>query len=248
MEASALGPLIRAGRKANVLAFGGRALKLYAAAADKHLAFREAANATAAQALGLPVVEVHGLRQFGEGWGIVMTLVNGPTFADQIEARPDLTATYLNEMARIQFQVHQCSGFRFTDLKTRLAGNVRRAVELDGPTKIRLLEKIFELPDGERLCHGDYHPHNILGHPKQATLIDWLDACCGTPAADVCRSYILMSQAAPELASAYVEAYCAVSGEAAASILEWLPVLAGARLAEDVPGEVARLREMAGAI
>src|ERR1700722_15976920 len=100
-------------------------------------------------------------------------------------------------------------------------------------------------PEGERLCHGDFHPFNILGPPSRPTLIDWLDASSGVPAAGVCRSYILIGHSEPKIASTYVEAYIEVSGETRASIFEWLPIVAAARLAEDVPKEAARLREMA---
>jgi aminoglycoside phosphotransferase (APT) family kinase protein len=107
------------------------------------------------------------------------------------------------------------------------------------------LARLQALPEGERLCHGDFHPFNILGPPSRPTLIDWLDASSGVPAADVCRSYILIGHSEPEIASTYVEAYIEVSGETRANIFEWLPIVAAARLAEDVPKEAARLREMA---
>ena len=51
-----------------------------------------------------------------------------------------------------------------------------------------LLEAIAEMPDGDRLCHGDFHPLNILGDTADPLIIDWPDARRGEPAADVCRS------------------------------------------------------------
>lgn len=99
------------------------------------------------------------------------------------------------------------------------------------------------MPDGDRLCHGDFHPHNILGPPGGETLIDWLDASRGNPAGDVCRSYVLLRPIAPELASAYVDAYSQVSGKRRETILNWLPTVAAARLAEGVP-EVDELMKM----
>ena len=43
----------------------------------------------------------------------------------------------------------------------------------------------------------DFHPKNLLGSLSHAKIIDWLDACQGDPAADVCRSYLLVSLYAP---------------------------------------------------
>ena len=68
------------------------------------------------------------------------------------------------------------------------------------------------MPEGE-LCHGDFHPLNIIGPIGQEVLVDWLDATRGDPAAYVCRSFVLMRHWAPEVAGAYVEAYAGGSGE-----------------------------------
>ena len=75
--------------------------------------------------------------------------------------------------------------------------------------------------------------------------IDWLDASRGEPAADVCRSYVLLQPLVPEIASAYIDAYSRVSGQDRDAILKWLPFVAAARLAEGVP-EMDALIGMAG--
>ena len=83
-----------------------------------------------------------------------------------------------------------------------------------------------------------------MGGPfGREVLIDWIDASRGEPAADVCRSYVLLRPAAPEMASAYLDAYAQVGGESRAAILDWLPFVAAARLAEGVP-EVDDLMKM----
>jgi hypothetical protein len=243
----ALGRLLGTGKEAEVFAFGDGALKLYGATAAKRSAFREAANAAVAESLGLPVPEILGIRRVGDRWGIVMGLAEGPSFAESIKAKSDQTSIYLKEMALLQFRVHGHLGTHFAALKVRLAANISRASSLDAATQRRLLAKLQALPEGDRLCHGDFHLSNILGPLSRPKLIDWLDASSGVPAADVCRSYILLGHSEPEIASAYVEAYIGVSGETRANIFEWLPIVAAARLAEGVSQEAARLREMASA-
>ena len=202
MDAISFGRLLGAGKEAEVFAFGSGALKLYGAAAAKRSAFREAANVAVAESLGLPVPEIRGLESFGDRWGVIMSLVEGPSFAKSIRAKPAPgQSTYLTEMALLQFRVHGHPGTHFASLKARLAANIRQANGLDGATQNRLLAKLQALPEGERLCHGDFHPFNILGPPSRPTLIDWLDASSGAPAADVCRSYILIGHSEPEIAS-----------------------------------------------
>lgn len=45
--------------------------------------------------------------------------------------------------------------------------------------------------DGNVLCHGDFHPDNILMSPRGAVIIDWPDASQGHPLADVARTSLL---------------------------------------------------------
>jgi thiamine kinase-like enzyme len=40
-----------------------------------------------------------------------------------------------------------------------------------------LLDGLAALPSiDDRLCHGDFHPFNILGQLGKATVVDWLNA------------------------------------------------------------------------
>ena len=65
------------------------------------------------------------------------------------------------------------------------------------------------------------------------------------PAADACRSYLLLRLYAADLAEPYLDAYGRAGGVPRAPILAWLPYLAAARLAEGVAGETERLLELA---
>ena len=64
------------------------------------------------------------------------------------------------------------------------------------------------------------------------------------PAADVCRSYLILKLHAGEVAEPYLDTYCQVAGVRRQIILDWLPYIAAARLAEDVPGEQHSLLEL----
>jgi len=76
-------------------------------------------------------------------------------------------------------------------------------------------------------------------------VIDWPDACRGDPAADVCRSYLLLRLYAQDIAEPYLDAYCRIVHVRKEKILDWLPHVAAARLAEDTPDDLDRLLEIA---
>ena len=101
------------------------------------------------------------------------------------------------------------------------------------------------MPEDDRLCHGDFHPINVLGEASQPIVIDWPDACRGDPAADACRSYLLLKLHAQDIADPYLDAYCRIANVPQGKILDWLPWVAAARLAEDAPDDLDRLLELA---
>ena len=70
-------------------------------------------------------------------------------------------------MVRLHMRIHSRLGVQFTDLKVRLENNIAATGLLDEPRKRDLLNRIADLPDGDRLCHGDFHPMNILGDASQ---------------------------------------------------------------------------------
>jgi Ser/Thr protein kinase RdoA (MazF antagonist) len=244
MKRNELGRLLGSGKEAEVYEYGELALKLYKTAASKNSAFREAAILAIVESSALPAPKVREAGQYGGRWGFVMTRAYGLSFADAITADPARTHDYLGEMVRLHRQVHDQPGTTLPGLKARLSSNIRQATRLGATYQERLLGGLDVMPDGERLCHGDFHPWNIIGSPSQAVIVDWLDACRGSPAADVCRTYVLICRAAPEIAAAYVEAYARASDCRTGDIFAWLPFVAAARLAERVPGEEDQLMRM----
>ncbi len=177
-----------------------------------------------------------------------MARADGPTFAEGMRREPNLADEYLKPMALLHLRIHNCQATHFASLEARLAANIRQTVMLGEARQKALLEGLAALPGGDRLCHGDFHPMNILGSPGREMVVDWLDASRGDPAADVCRSYVLIEPSHPELASAYLATYSELSGVSKERIIRWLPFVAAARLAEGVPAEVDQLMAMADTI
>jgi hypothetical protein len=147
-------------------------------------------------------------------------------------------------LARLHARIHGQPARQLGSLKSRLAINIAGTGLLDEPLKQTLLGRPADMPDGDRLCHGDFHPVNVLGQNSLPMVIDWPYACCGDPAADVCRSYLLLKLHAEDIAEPYLDAYCNITNVPRANIFDWLPYVAAARLAEDVPDDWARLLEI----
>jgi aminoglycoside phosphotransferase (APT) family kinase protein len=239
-----VGRLVAAGNVAEVFEWGSRVVKLYRSPAAKQAAFREAANHAAVEAMGLPVPAVWGVQRIDARWGIVFDRVKHASLAERMREHPTAMPQYLDTLAALQARIHAQPASQFSSLKQRLATNIARANVLDEPRKRVLLTRLADMPEGDRLCHGDFHPINVLGQNALPMVIDWPDACCGDPAADVCRSYLLLKLHGADIAEPYLDAYCNITNMPRASILDWLPYVAAARLAEDVPDDLAGLLEI----
>jgi hypothetical protein len=239
-----IGPLLATGNVAEVFEWGSRVVKLYRSPARKPTAFREAAIHAAVEAMALPVPAVWGVVEVGGRWGIVFDRVKEGSFAERMRGDPSVITECLETLARLHTRIHGQPARQFGNLKAKLATNIAGTGLLDEPLKQTLLGRLADMPEGDRLCHGDFHPINVLGQNSLPMVIDWPDACCGNPAADVCRSYLLLRLHAADIAEPYLDAYCNITNMERASILDWLPYVAAARLAEDVPDDWARLLEI----
>jgi Phosphotransferase enzyme family len=193
---------------------------------------------------GASVPAVWGVLEVGGRWGIVFDRVKERSFAERMREDPSVIPECLQALARLHARIHGQPARQLGSLKSRLATNIAGIGLLGEPTKQILLGRLADMPEGDRLCHGDFHPVNVLGQNFLPMVIDWPDACCGDPAADVCRSYLLLDLHAEDIAEPYLDAYCNITNMPRASVLDWLPYVAAARLAEEVPDDWARLLEI----
>ena len=230
-----LGALLGVGRVAEVFACGELVVKLYKPTVPKRSPFGEAAILTAVEALGLPAPVVYGVHRIGDRWGVFMSRAEGPTLAEAMKHQARTLPAQLDRMARLQLQVHSHAATQFASLKMWLATNIHQASMLSELRRKTLLAGLAAMPEGDRLCHGDFHPYNIMGPLGREVLIDWPNASQGDPTADVCRTYVLLRSVSSELASAYIDTYSQASGASRDAILNWLPYVAAARLVEGVP-------------
>jgi aminoglycoside phosphotransferase (APT) family kinase protein len=137
-------------------------VKLYRCATAKQTAFREAAIHAAVEVLGLPVPAIWGVQKISGRWGIVFDRVSGASFAEQMRSNAAAIPQYLQILAHLHPRFHAHAADQFSRLKGWLATSITRAMPLDEPRKQILLNGLKAMPDGDYLCHGDFHPMNVL--------------------------------------------------------------------------------------
>lgn len=233
------GKLLGAGRVAEVFEHGADVIKLYLPGVGPEQARHEAMVLDALVSTSLLVPSNMGVSQVGERWGLCMSRMPGIALGTQL-GRGDISGM-LETLVGQHRCVLACTVAGLPRLKPRLAERIEHASDLPETTRVRLLERLWDLPDGAQLCHGDFHPFNIMVDGDRLGVIDWLDATVGPPEADIARTYLLLALHLPEMAERYLAAMTDDLTMDRRRVMDWLPVVASARLVEGVAGETERL-------
>jgi uncharacterized protein (TIGR02172 family) len=252
MSAKSLGSPLAIGNTAEVYARGrAQVLKLFHARYSQATVEHEAQIARTVHAAGLPVPAVGPVVEVNGRHGIVFERVDGPTLLERLAAAPWRLCGYARLLARLQADVHKIRGVAgVPDQRVRLSRRIGEAEIVPAGLRAAALRVLTDLPVDDRLCHGDFHPGNVLMTKNGPMIIDWNDATNGHPLSDVARSTLLIGGApAPDNApgwvakdrlrrrflSAYRRHYCRLCPGATTDIDRWRVVNAAARLSESVP-------------
>ncbi|MDV2583220.1 phosphotransferase family protein [Alkalibacillus haloalkaliphilus] len=240
-----LGKPIASGNTANIYLSADRVVKVF----HEHLAdvdpYYEVNKQKFAYACGLPVPKVLDVTKVDGKQAIIMEYLKGKTLGDLLNVNEKDVAYYMNVSIEVQQAIHQIEATEIETMTDKLKRQVKSAYLLSDQQKERLLEQLQSMPSDNKLCHGDFHLYNVMKNNDEMTIIDWVDASSGNPVADACRTYLLYSQASMDLAEMYLQLYCEKSGLNNEEVLDWLPIIAGARLEEKLPkSEEERLLKM----
>lgn len=248
---------IGAGRSSEVFAEGpDRVVKLYRQPFEPHAVVNELAASRLAHGFGLPVPRAFGLVGRAGRTGILFARLDGPPMMVRYACNPFGLLLALRRMARIQHAIHACPAPGLPSQHGRLRHQIAGA-RVPEPLRAAALAALDRLPAGDRLCHGDVHPGNVIATSAGLHLIDWQKAAAGNPAADVARSELMLrygrfgpawfSRLPPVrtarrlIAAWYVASYRAASGLPREAIAAWRLPVAVARLFGQPAGTDAEL-------
>ncbi|HKY82923.1 MAG TPA: phosphotransferase, partial [Sphingobium sp.] len=144
-----------------------------------------------AATIGLPTAAPRARVSVEGRPALVYPEITGRSLAVTIRKQPLSAARLLGEMATLHHAVHRHA---ITGLRT-----VRSVLLTDidygpapAPLKRAAASYLQDLPDADRLLHGDFHIDNIVVRDQALIILDWAKAAMGDPAADVVRSEMLM--------------------------------------------------------
>lgn len=251
------------GREAEIFAYGdGRALRLLRDPDGRDRLEQEAAAMTAAHRAGVAVPAVHELIVVDGRPGLVMDLVDGTDLMTGLARRPWRAPSSVRALGRLQAQLHHVvAPPELPPLRGMVSDQLDAAPELSASQRGFARGLLDELPDGDRICHGDFHPGNVIFASFASSgpvLIDWANATRGDAAADLARTVLLLrvgaipgdlsplARAADRLGRDFfrrrwVRSYQHGRPIDLNQVRRWETVCAAARLAEGITEEIGPL-------
>ena len=235
-----LGPPVAIGATADIHDWrDGQVLKLYHAEIPRSVGPREARITRALYAAGVRVPVVGELVEVNGRLGLPMEKLLGPTLGWQLWHSESAA-----RVGQIAAEVHAAMHGRTEPSLQTMRVQFRWIIErgsLSPELKERVLRAMEALPDGDGICHGDFHIENIIMTDSGPVVIDCSVAHRGNPLADVAQTCVVVSellyQALPERAGravtrcieSYERRYFELSQGDRDEMVAWKPVVAAVR-------------------
>jgi uncharacterized protein (TIGR02172 family) len=245
--------LLSRGRTAEIYSIGeDRILKLFLRDFPYNSVENEFRNTVHINQAGIAAPKAFE-KVFREGrHGIIFERIWGVSLLSEIFNEPRRIDEFSVLMAQQHSKIHARDGKGLPSFVDSLYSEISRAELLSSSRKSELLDRLSKLETSESVCHGDFHPDNIILTVKGIVVIDWMTASCGNPATDVARTSIILSHSRPvdeelleripnaleirdRFHSVYLDHYIRLSGISKTEIDYWKPIVAAARLNENLP-------------
>ncbi|CAG7597166.1 hypothetical protein PAESOLCIP111_00123 [Paenibacillus solanacearum] len=241
------------GRTADIFEYGDhQILKLYKEGFPEDFIQREFEASQFVCSVGIPSPQAYELVSQDGRLGIVFERASGVSLLSVMSKQMWLLGKHSRTLAALHYDLHTRSASgRIRKQKAVLSEQIQTAPLLTDEEKNSILRYLKALPDDDKLCHGDFHPDNVLvGNGNR--VIDWMTGMSGNPDGDAARTILLMSygtmpDGTPRIVKAivqfmrnklrkvYTKHYLKLSGRPYSKIDSWMLPVAAARLVEWIP-------------
>jgi uncharacterized protein (TIGR02172 family) len=214
---------------------------------------------------GLPAPEAGEIVQMHNRTGLIYRRVDGDSMYKAAQRKPWNVIRYLRRSAELQADIHSHSiSAGLPSQRQILERQIRQAVGLPDHLRAKALAALDAMPYGNQLCHGDFWGGNILMSLHGEVVIDWNRASYGNPLADLARTtnaamaFLKTNQVRRAFLSygksrlsqvknsllrtivritypIYLRRYFQLRPGGEDEYQRWLPIVAAARLVDEIP-------------
>lgn len=191
-KAVEMGKIIGVGNTATVYEWEeGRVLKLFYQGYPEKSIEKEFHNAMAIRNMDFAKPKVHEIIYCEDRVGIIYDRVEGESLLDWVMKTGDVQkcAVY---MAKLHKMIIKNKIKNVPSYKEFLKFHISNILSVDLNKQEEALQIIDRLHGGNALCHGDFHPGNILVSNENTIVIDFMNVCHGDFLYDVARTVFLI--------------------------------------------------------
>jgi len=151
---------------------------------------REYNNARLMQTIDIPMPEVYEIAHVGVRAGIIYGRLQGQSMLEKLLQGEDVNFLF-NQIVDLHKKIlgyNTCEVMSYKEFLQLCIGEKTNH-------NVDIYNEIECLPEGNCLCHGDYHPGNIwVDINGKLLVIDFMNVCHGPWQYDVARTYVLISE------------------------------------------------------
>ena len=185
--------LLAQGGQALIYEYGeGRVLRVLRNPDDAELLQYEIAITKALLGSDVSVPEVYESLTVDGKPAVAVQRIPGISMLAYMKAHPLKLKTLAHTLAELHIAVSAAHvpGLKPARGRARVLTDKSAVLSLEDKAFVQQL--IEALPDGEALCHGDFHPGNILMHDGKHYIIDWFGAYQGDMLSDAAHTYLIL--------------------------------------------------------
>lgn len=218
--------LIGQGKMAKVYLWNGYAYKCFRADYPEDWITYEMRIQNLINQEGLPTVKYYPSEI---PHSIKMDYIKGIPLADKI--RQEKYKSGLDDLMSTFLKIHEKTVMDLPRLNPFLLKEISK-LNIDHSQKELTVKYISDLPDGEVLCHLDYHFLNLMYTDHGYYIIDWISAKIGNPIYDFARTYVILYEFANRLSKKYLNMVTQQCEFALSDLQKAIYVMAVHRLSE----------------
>lgn len=186
--------MIGVGNTAYVYKWGEeKVLKLFKQGYPESAIEKEYHNAIALRNTNFLKPKAYEMITYGDRKGIVYDRIDGESLLDWVMKTQDL-----QECSKYMANLHKAIGENKCSSIPQYKDYLKHHISNKGlplEKQRKLIHLIDTFPDGNSLCHGDFHPGNIIISGGRAYVIDFMDICQGDFLYDIAKTVFLVEYA-----------------------------------------------------
>lgn len=131
--------------------------------------------------LGLPVAQSNGVMSLEKRNGLVMEHISGTSMLYELVHKPWKIFSLAKSLAKLHSQILSKNRIGIPSGHERLMKRIEKIKDIDENIIKKAIQQFSVFDDGDNICHGDFHPDNVLIGENDCVIIDWSNIYLGNP-------------------------------------------------------------------